>query len=119
MAAFLTELASEFDLAVVAMNHLTSRIEKDGNNNKSGTKMVPALGESWAHSVTSRLIIDHYRQLHATDGSMDEVRTCTLVKSPHKPSGTSLFKITDKGIRGLSPQLLQSQSQAAKRARVD
>jgi len=119
MAAFLTELASEFDLAVVAMNHLTSRIEKDGNNNKSGTKLVPALGESWAHSVTSRLIIDHYRQLHTTDGSMDEVRTCTLVKSPHKPSGTSLFKITDKGIRGVSPQLLQSQSQATKRARVD
>ena len=119
MAAFLTELASEFDIAVVAMNHLTSRIEKDSNNNKSGTKLVPALGESWAHSVTSRLIIDHYRQLHTTDGSIDEVRTCTLVKSPHKPSGTSLFKITDKGIRGVSPQLLQSQSQATKRARVD
>ena len=122
MAAFLTELASEFDLAVVAMNHLTTRIEKDGNSNTgSVTKMVPALGESWAHSVTSRLMIDHYRQfVHTSDtSSYSEIRTCTLVKSPHKPTGTSLFKITDKGIRGVSPQFLQSQSQATKRARVD
>ena len=121
MAAFLTELASEFDLAVVAMNHLTTRIEKDDNSNTgSVTKMVPALGESWAHSVTSRLMIDHYRQfVHTSDTSSSEIRTCTLVKSPHKPTGTSLFKITDKGIRGVSPQFLQSQSQATKRARVD
>lgn len=126
MAAFLIDLASEFDLAVVAMNHLTTRIEKDGNSIAGGTttKLVPALGESWAHSVTSRLMIDHYRnQMHTSDSSsgMDEVRTCTLVKSPHKAPGTALFKITDKGIRGVSPQSLQShqQSQAAKRARVD
>eukprot|EP00578_Thalassiosira_sp_NH16_P031311 CAMPEP_0181078316 /NCGR_PEP_ID=MMETSP1071-20121207/1418_1 /TAXON_ID=35127 /ORGANISM="Thalassiosira sp., Strain NH16" /LENGTH=495 /DNA_ID=CAMNT_0023159617 /DNA_START=303 /DNA_END=1790 /DNA_ORIENTATION=- len=120
MAAFLIEIASEFDLAVVAMNHLTTRIEKDGNNSQGGTKLVPALGESWAHSVTSRLMIDHYRPFHtdtssSTDTHMDEVRTCTLVKSPHKPTGTALFMITDKGIRGVPPQMLQPQS--AKRAR--
>ena len=129
MAAFLTELASEFDLAVVAMNHLTTRIEKDANNNAvGGTKLVPALGESWAHSVTSRLMIDHYRQFHnTTDASsspstgahnMDEARVCTLVKSPHKPTGTALFVITDKGIRG-PPKRLESQSQPAKRTKLN
>lgn len=118
MAAFLTELASEFDLAVVAMNHLTTRIEKDNNNNPGGTKLVPALGESWAHSVTSRLMIDHYRHI-PTDGAhvMDEVRTCKLVKSPHKPTGTAVFMITDKGIRGVPPQFFQPQSN--KRARLN
>jgi len=116
MAAFLTELASEFDLAVVAMNHLTTKIEKDDNNNAGGTKLVPALGESWAHSITSRLMIDHYRSSTGTH-NMDEWRTCTLVKSPHKPNGTALFMITDKGIRGVPPQFLQSQ--ATKRPRLN
>mmetsp|Transcript_1688 Transcript_1688/g.3700 ORF Transcript_1688/g.3700 Transcript_1688/m.3700 type:complete len:521 (+) Transcript_1688:65-1627(+) len=123
MAAFLTEMASEFDLAVVAMNHLTTRIEKDGSNN-TGTKLVPALGESWAHSITSRLMIDHYRHFHNAGTStstiphnMDEVRTCTLVKSPHKPNGTALFMITDKGIRGVPLPLLQSL--APKRTRLN
>ena len=48
MAAFLTELADEFDLSVVAMNHLTTRIDKDDNSNNRGgtTKLVPSLGES-------------------------------------------------------------------------
>ncbi|KAL9188580.1 hypothetical protein ACHAXT_006958 [Thalassiosira profunda] len=120
MAAFLMELASEFELAVVAMNHLTTRIEKDDQSNASTTKLVPALGESWAHSVTSRLMIDHYRPPHAansTQNSTGEVRVCTLVKSPHKPSGTALFMITDKGIRAAPPQLLQAQS--VKRQRTD
>jgi len=120
MAAFLTELASQFDIAVVAMNHMTTRIEKDDASNQGGMKLVPALGESWAHSITSRLMIDHHRHFEATSSSttasMDEVRTCTLVKSPHKPTGTALFTITDKGIRGVPPQILQSQ--AAKRARL-
>ena len=84
--------------------------------------MVPALGESWAHSITTRLMVDHYRHFHDTGESgavnahgMDEVRTCTLVKSPHKPNGTALFMITDKGIRGVPPHSLQSR--ASKRPR--
>lgn len=120
MAAFLTELASQFDIAVVAMNHLTTRIEKDDTNNQGGMKMVPALGESWAHSISSRLMIDHHRHFEATSpmttAHMGEVRSCTLVKSPHKPTGTALFTITDKGIRGVPPHVLRSQ--AAKRARL-
>jgi len=115
MAAFLTEVACEFDLAVVAINHLTTRIERDSRDNKwTGTKMMPALGESWAHSITTRLMVDHYRHFHKTGEShsssaqgMDEIRTCTLVKSPHKPNGTALFTITDKGVRG--PDLPQPQ----------
>ncbi len=112
MAAFLSELASEFDLAVLAINHLTTRIEKD-----EGTKLVPALGESWAHSITSRLMIDHHRQSQSGTTPVDEFRTCTLVKSPHKPVGTAYFVITDKGVRTVPPDVLHPQ-QSAKRARV-
>ncbi|KAL7453085.1 hypothetical protein ACHAWC_006230 [Mediolabrus comicus] len=125
MAAFLQELASEFDLAVVALNHLTNKIDKDRTGTNGGMKLVPALGESWAHSVTSRLIIDFYNR-HVPnngglnshgDGVMDEVRTCSLIKSPHKPNGTALFTITDKGIRGLPSQFIEAE--AAKRARLN
>ena len=112
MAAFLAELASEFDLAVLAINHLTTRIEKD-----EGTKLVPALGESWAHSITSRLMIDHHRHSQSGTTRMDEFRACTLVKSPHKPVGTAHFMITDKGVRTVPPDVLH-QLHSAKRARV-
>lgn len=121
MSTFLTELASEFDMAVVALNHLTTKIEKDENGN-STTKLVPALGESWAHSVTSRLMIDHYHRVN--NGStlpieMEEARVCTLVKSPHKPPGTALFAITNKGIRGVPSQALrQNQGIEAKRQKI-
>lgn len=125
MAAFLQELASEFDLAVIALNHLTNKIDKDSTGNAGGMKLVPALGESWAHSVTSRLMVDfYYRNVPNNndashgDSVMDEVRTCSLIKSPHKPNGTALFLITDKGIRGLPPQFMQ-QEEAAKRARLN
>lgn len=121
MAAFLQELASEFDLAVLALNHLTNKLDKDSTG-AGGMKLVPALGESWAHSVTSRLMVDFYHR-HVPNGSlpggvMGEVRTCSLVKSPHKPNGTALFMITDKGIRGLPPQYIQ-QAEEAKRARLN
>jgi len=121
MAAFLQELASEFDLAVLALNHLTNKLDKDSTG-AGGMKLVPALGESWAHSVTSRLMVDFYHR-HVPNGAlpggvMGEVRTCSLVKSPHKPNGTALFMITDKGIRGLPPQYIQ-QAEEAKRARLN
>ena len=99
MAAFLTDMANEFDLAVVAINHLTTRIDKDSTSKGgSNSKLVPALGESWAHSVTSRLMIDHYRH---PKFDMNEVRSVSLLKSPHKPPGTALLMITEKGIRGV------------------
>ena len=116
MAAFLQELASEFDLAVLALNHLTNKLDKDSKG-AGGMKLVPALGESWAHSVTSRLIVDFYHS-HASESSIGEVRTCSLVKSPHKPNGKVLFMITDKGIRGL-PQRFMQQAEEAKRARLN
>eukprot|EP00956_Cyclotella_meneghiniana_P001918 scaffold2066_cov68-Cyclotella_meneghiniana.AAC.25 len=119
IATFLSGLASEYELAVVAMNHMTTRIDRN-NTTGSGTKLVPALGESWAHSVTSRLIIDHYRRTNPDvplTSDAKELRSCTLVKSPHKPPGTALFTITDKGIRGANAQLEELQQQQ-KRARI-
>lgn len=115
MAGFLSELASEFELAVVAINHMTTRVDRNGS------KLIPALGESWAHSVTSRLIVDYFRG--NLSGDMSELRTAKLVKSPHKPCGTAMFMITEKGIRGppnrLAEMVKEQQQQTQKRARLD
>ena len=120
MATFLIELADQFEIAVVVMNHLTTRLEKgDANNQGGGMKLVPALGESWAHAITSRLMIDHYRHDPTSPiiVAPGELRTCTLIKSPHKPCGTALFTITDKGVRGVPPPNTQAQA-AAKRTKL-
>lgn len=121
MATFLSELASEFEIAVVAMNHMTTRVDRKDPNGP-GTKLIPALGESWAHSVTSRLIVDFYRRSNPgipLTADMKELRTCRLVKSPHKPPGTALFAITDKGIRSAPSQLADVSQQQQKRAKLD
>lgn len=122
MATFLSELATEFEIAVVAMNHMTTRVDRTDPNG-SGTKIVPALGESWAHSVTSRLIVDFFRRSNPgvpLGADLKELRTCRLVKSPHKPPGTAMFTITDKGIRGAPTQLADMiQQQQQKRPRLD
>jgi hypothetical protein len=67
-------------------------------------------------------MVDFYHR-HVPNGAspggvMGEVRTCSLIKSPHKPNGTACFMITDKGIRGLPPQFIQ-QAEEAKRARLN
>jgi RecA/RadA recombinase len=50
---------------------------------------------------------------------MKELRTCRLVKSPHKPPGTALFAITDKGIRSAPSQLADVSQQQQKRVKLD
>lgn len=62
----------------------------------SRSRLIPALGESWAHSTTSRLILS-YSKVHAG------ARECRLVKSPHKPTGVAMFSVTADGIRDYLP----------------
>lgn len=91
--------------------------------------LVPALGESWAHAMTTRLLLtfamdsgragssscimdmdsNHQRGGGGSGGMTSSSssssigsrrRLCRLVKSPHKPEGTAVFTITEFGIRG-------------------
>ena len=98
-------------MAVVVINHMTTKVgggnetsdvtvNSDISNNP--TRLIPALGESWAHSTTTRLLLmtdsrdsnrlDHHQR-----------RICKLVKSPHKPAGSAAFSISEFGIRGSLP----------------
>jgi RAD51-like protein 2 len=91
LAAFLSDLARTHHLAVVCINQMTTKI-----SNNAKTLLVPALGESWAHAVTTRLLLS--QQQHQQQSNF----TCQMVKSPHKPAGIAQFQVLPQGIRGLS-----------------
>lgn len=92
VAAFLTDLATKFELAVVVVNQMTTKM--GGSQNESPqdnqTRVMPALGESWAHCTTTRLSLSNYK---------NNIRKCTLVKSPHKPVGCAFYTVTEIGVR--------------------
>jgi RAD51-like protein 2 len=85
----LTRLARVHQLAVLAINQMTTKLD--------GT-LVPALGESWAHAVTTRLVLqsEEENQQHPLPSRR---RICRLVKSPRLPTNCAEFQILEKGIR--------------------
>lgn len=93
-AALLADLAHDHDAAVVVTNHVTTKF--DG----AAARTAPALGESWAHAVTTRLLLSYDDGDDATSprhGS--RTRRCTLVKSPHRPAGAARYGIYGVGVR--------------------
>jgi RecA/RadA recombinase len=63
LAGFLGDLASTYDLAVVAINQMTTKVTNSNDNSKKTTSnngismIVPSLGESWAHATATRLLL--------------------------------------------------------------
>ena len=125
LAASLSDLAREHDVAVVAVNQMTTKIgtggdlgsggggwdrvgdhpsdsysrAAEGGYSSSSSRLVPALGESWSHSTTTRLLLTQSGVgTGCEDGSID-VRRCRLVKCPHKAAGEATFQVTAAGIR--------------------
>ena len=110
IAAFLADLATQFDCAVVCINQMTTKVENDSS------KLVPALGESWGHATTTRILLSQA-------GQDSSIRRCTLVKSPHKAAGRALYQIREIGIRDppaqVTPTAATTDYTAAKRPRVN
>lgn len=76
--------------AVVLMNQVTS---KPGSSTASGSsEIVPALGESWAHTCSARVML-------YWAGSQ---RRAHLYKSAFHPSATAAYTITHRGICDIS-----------------
>jgi RAD51-like protein 2 len=115
LAAFLGDLAQTYQLAVVVLNQMTTKFvavgdhSKNNNNATHKSRLVPALGESWAHATTTRLLLSSSpspsTSQNDTSGTSRptnngySVKTCTLVKSPHLPQGKVQFQIHPSGIR--------------------
>lgn len=80
IAARLTHIAQEHELAVVCINQQV----------QGGV----ALGESWAHAVANRLTVSFVDE-------NDSKREAILVKAARMPIGTAEFQVTEAGIRGV------------------
>ncbi|XP_072502961.1 DNA repair protein RAD51 homolog 3 isoform X2 [Notamacropus eugenii] len=86
LAQQLISMANNHKLAVIWTNQMTTKIDK------SQSLLVPALGESWGHAATIRLIL-HWDQ---------KQRLATLHKSPSQKEATVLFDITAQGFRDVA-----------------
>ena len=92
------------------------------------TQLIPALGESWAHAVTSRLILLQRHNSSLSLSNDDEnndttnppaalqYRTCALTKSPRLPAGEASLVITPVGIRGM--EYIEAQNKKKKKRRT-
>lgn len=78
-AQHFNRLAYDHHLAIVFVNHVTTRFEKapDGPGSRSAStssqRLIPALGELWSHCITNRVMLYWQPNSH---------RMAALVKSP-------------------------------------
>lgn len=99
IAQTLIRLAVAHNLAVVLTNQMTTKL-----GGESRGQLVPALGESWGHMCTNRVVLSWQRG----------VRCATLAKSPTQPETTINYDVTAAGIRDVWVA-----DPAAKRARPE
>jgi RAD51-like protein 2 len=122
LAQSLHQVAFEHSLAVVLVNHVTTKFVENRNSSSSSSSFVtspvvsslnpigggvlglddgnvlkrlsPALGEQWSHSVTNRVMLHWVEQ-----GTM---RRASLVKSPTMPQAFANYCVCEKGIRDVN-----------------
>lgn len=57
IAQTLNRLAYDHKLAVVTINHITSRISVGQGGKGNTTRIIPALGEQWSHCIANRVMM--------------------------------------------------------------
>lgn len=106
-ASLLGDLATKCEVATVVVNHMTTKVLGGDMS-----VVVPALGESWAHAVTTRLILEQ-------QSPESSYRVCRLVKSPHKPNAEAFLDVRECGIRDVPRKVLaELENQEPKRQRT-
>jgi len=89
-AQSLMVLAHAHSLAVVLTNQMTTKVHS-GKDESLPSMLVPALGESWGHACTNRLILYwHLSQRHAL-----------LYKSASRQECSVPYAITARGVRSI------------------
>ncbi|XP_067951651.1 DNA repair protein RAD51 homolog 3-like [Watersipora subatra] len=83
LAQQLIRIAVSEQLAVVLVNQMTTKV------NAADSKVVPALGESWSHVSTNRMLLLW----------KNGVRYANLFKSPNRKEDTVPYCVTVEGIR--------------------
>ncbi|MPC31200.1 DNA repair protein XRCC3 [Portunus trituberculatus] len=90
----LHQLAAAYNIAILAINQVTSVI---GNNNLYGHSgnVIPTLGLTWANLVTTRLMIgrtDSYVQAEQTEGSKQVNKSSSKTLVEYNMLGNKIFK---------------------------
>ncbi|CAK6978000.1 DNA repair protein RAD51 homolog 3 [Scomber scombrus] len=99
LAQQLISTATSRDIAVVMTNHMTTRVQG------SHSQHVPALGDSWGHAPTIRLLL-HWAGAR---------RLASIFKSPGHADATVQYQITGDGFRDVE----QSEQPESKRPRTE
>ena len=121
LAQTLNQIAYESRLAVVLTNHVVSNINTSSKmgSESNGHMLIPALGESWSHAISNRLMLYWSRSTNKTspqshsssllpgemiinDNSNNDEASCRIaeiVKSPCWPPARAEFAVCSLGIR--------------------
>ena len=83
----LMALATDQALAVVTVNQVT--VKPGAETGGGGARLVPALGESYAHACATRVILSWE----------EDTRVAYLYKSPRLPQGRARYTVTQGGVR--------------------
>ncbi|GKY94043.1 DNA repair protein rad51c [Mayamaea pseudoterrestris] len=115
--SLLASLAFQHNLAVLVINQMTTKVLSNNAISAStdeSSRSVPALGESWAHAVSTRLLLQ---------GNGSGPRTCRILKSPRLPNASAEYRVVDAGVRAADyvekqPQQQRDKGVQSKRAKV-
>ena len=84
----LRQLAGAFKLCVLVTNQVTAKY--DVRSGAGEATVVAALGNTWSHSVNTRLVVEY------TDD--DQVRRLRIAKSPVAPPASFTYLVDEAGI---------------------
>ncbi|KAL5967849.1 hypothetical protein TSMEX_004353 [Taenia solium] len=94
VAQSLLSTASSQNAAVIMTNQITTKFVTDATSTTTHSTLVPALGDSWGHICSVRLLLSK-----TEDSGAEQRRTARLLKHPGRPPGTAAYQVTAGGIR--------------------
>jgi RAD51-like protein 1 len=94
-AALLKSLAEDFGVPVVVTNQVTTRFARDAADEGA---LGPALGNTWAHCVNTRLVLMPQR---AEPGGSGEGRVLSIAKSPLAGPCETVYCIGPSGLESI------------------
>ena len=104
IAQMLKQIGDEMNVAIVVINQIekvmTIAATTDMNNGGSGTlsSVKAALGTSWHHCVSTRILLEHESPLYLNEIMSGKVRKATIVKSNLVGCASVNYEITGLGI---------------------
>ncbi|KAL0488267.1 RAD51-like protein [Acrasis kona] len=104
MSNQLSQIANEFQCAVIVMNQVTTRVENDV------WYVAPALGQTWSHQSTNKLYLEYDAQ------RQQQVR---VTKIKNGTTGSRHFTIVAAGFRGIPQQQVEEEQEGLEDQDVD